>query len=71
MRIVCINSGSYHLTKGRIYDVIEEVDVYSNDGVLLFNYSIKNDIGVTHCAEKELFIPLSEVRDKKLTQIGI
>lgn len=62
MRVVCLDSGSYHLTVGKIYDV-----VYIDK----CGYIIINDIGYRHYIEENLFITLSELRLKKLNDIGI
>jgi hypothetical protein len=64
MRVVCIDSGSYHLTVGKIYDV-------SLIKSKIFDYTISNDKGCNHYVESNLFIPLTEVRNKKLESIGI
>ena len=76
MKVVCVNKGSYHLTVGKVYDV-EESPVYheTDSGIrtdkLLFNYFVTNDKGYQHFVEGDLFIPLDDVRDKKLNILGI
>ena len=65
MKVVCLRSGGYHLTEGKIYDVT----LYTESP--LFSYYVVNDIGYSHAVEGDIFQSLDEVRDKKLNELGI
>ena len=64
MKVVCKDSGSYHLTVGKVYKVSEK-QVQKH----LFSYWIVNDLSVMHQVEGNLFIKLSEYRNSKIDQI--
>lgn len=65
---MCINSGPYHLTEGRIYSVEENTNGHHKK---LLEYYIINDKGYRHLVEEELFIDIVEVRESKLNELGI
>ena len=65
MMVVCINSGSFHLTVNKKYEVEDYAVTSVND------YYITNDIGFKHVAESNLFIELIIIREQKLQQLGI
>ena len=73
MRLMCIDVGGYHLTKGKIYSGEICLDVPSewHPGEQVFDYYIVNDIGIRHGIEKELFIDIVKIRDNKLKRLGI
>lgn len=64
MKVVCINSGGYHLDVGKIYDVDPIVDE-------LFDYDIVNNLGYKHKIESHLFVDISVLRNNKLKTLGI
>ena len=69
-RMMCIDKGSYHLTEGKIYDLVQlckDID----DASKLFNYYVIDDIGCEHHIEGNLFIDLDVVREEKLNELGI
>jgi hypothetical protein len=59
-KVVCIKQGDYWLTVGKTYNVWDLADGFIHD------YQIMNDRGVTHYVEKSLFVPLADVREKRL-----
>ncbi len=67
MKVVCIDIGSYHLTKGKVYDV----EIVNKNVKTDFGYFIVNDKGFRHYIERNIFIPLSDIRDAKLNELGI
>jgi hypothetical protein len=83
MKVVCVHSSdsvymkSYNYTVGKKYDCEIRLDEVIKDGepVGMDRYVIKNDNGVSRSFNKtrfELcFIPLSEVRQDKLKDLGI
>jgi hypothetical protein len=70
---MCIDRGSYHLTKGNIYSAEICIDCPSefNPFKQVFDYYIINDKGVRHGVEKELFIDIVKIRQDKLKELGI
>ena len=64
MKVICIDKGSYFLTLDKIYDAEIISDTSS-----VFWYQVINDIGICHGVEKELFRPLSDIREEKLNEI--
>ena len=73
MRLMCVDKGSYHLTKGKIYSAEICKDSPSDffPGKQVFDYYIINDKGVRHGVEKELFIDIVKIRQDKLKKLGI
>ena len=73
MKLMCINTGGYHLTEGKIYSAQICKDAPSDffRGKQVFDYYITNDIGIRHGIEKELFIDISKIREDKLNELGI
>lgn len=73
MRLMCINRGSYHLTKGKIYSGEICLDTPSGyfPGKQVFDYYIVNDRGIRHGVEKELFVDIVKIRKEKLKKLGI
>jgi hypothetical protein len=73
MKLMCINKGSYHLTKGKIYPGEVCLDAPSEyfPGKQVFDYYIVNDRGIRHGVEKELFIDIVKIREDKLKRLGI
>ena len=73
MRLMCIDKGSYHLTKGKIYSAEVCTDSPSElfPGKQVFDYYITNDKGHLHGVEKELFIDIVKIRQDKLKELGI
>ena len=69
-RMVCIDKGSYHLTEGKIYDLVQ-LCKDSDDASKIFDYYVTNDIGCEHYIEGNLFIDLDVVREEKLNELGI
>jgi hypothetical protein len=71
--LMCIDKGSYHLTKGKIYSAEICKDSLSEfkPGKQVFDYYIINDKGVRHGVEKELFIDIVKIRQDKLKELGI
>ncbi len=65
VKLKCINTGSYYLTKDKVYEGEEYVD--SN----LFQYTIYNDRGVKHHVEKGLFININEWREERLKNLNL
>lgn len=60
MLVVCNKENSgYHLTKGKTY-LVEDADI---------SYLIINDIGSQHYAEKNIFTPLQDLREKQINKI--
>lgn len=70
MKVVCIDIGSYHLTLGKTYDVVEISEIHNTDH-RLFDYKITNDKGISHYVEGNLFIKLEDMREEKLNSLGI
>jgi cytochrome b involved in lipid metabolism len=66
MKVRCIKTSGYILTRGKIYDV----DSYENK-VFGEEYLIINDKGVEHTVEKYLFEDVNILRNKKLERLGI
>ena len=69
-RMMCIRQGGYHLTEGKIYDLVQlfkDID----DASKLFDYYVTNDIGYEQFIEGNLFIDLDVVREEKLNELGI
>ncbi len=73
MRLMCIDKGSYHLTKGKIYsaEVCNDRPSEFFTGKQVFDYYIVNDRGVRHGVEKELFVDIVKIRKDKLKELGI
>ncbi len=73
MKLMCIDKGSYHLTKGKIYfaDICTDCPSEFNPGKQVFDYYITNDKGVRHGVEKGLFIDIVKIRRDKLKELGI
>ncbi len=73
MLVKCINTGGYHLTLGKNYQVEVCSDVPSkiNAGKQVFDYYVVNDLGVRHGVEKRLFISISDLREYRLKRLGI
>ena len=73
MILKCINTGGYHLTLNKVYNVELCTDCPSefNKGKNVFDYYIINDIGTRNAIESSLFINLSEHREEKLKLLGI
>jgi len=75
MRLMCVNNKSLEegytppLTIGKIYETITIVwdNIWEHDS----NYYIINDLGFGSWELIENFIPLEDVRDKKLKELGI
>ena len=71
MKVICIDSGSYHLTVNKIY----EVENYYLNGTTQnsngLDYYITNDIGYRHTVESTLFTAVPIIREQKLQQLGI
>lgn len=69
-RMMCIRQGGYHLTEGKIYDLVQlfkDID----DASKLFNYYVIDDKGYEHYVEGNLFIDLDLIREEKLNELGI
>lgn len=73
MLLRCINNGGYYLTVGKDYHDVACSDAPSEffPGKQVFDYYITNDKGHYHGVNKELFVPVSELRDLKLRRLGI
>ena len=83
MKVVCVHSSdsvymkSYNYTVGKQYDCEIRLDEVIKDGepVGMDRYVVKNDNGLSRSFSKtrfELcFIPLSEIRQDKLKELGI
>ena len=73
MRLMCIDKGSYYLTKGKIYsgDICNDCPSEFNPGKQVFEYYVINDKGVRHGVEKGLFIDIVKIRQDKLKELGI
>ena len=86
MRLMCIDIGSYHLTKGKIYsgEICNDTPSEFNRNTRLwshqfnkitdkqvFEYYITNDKGVRHGVEEGLFIDIVKIRQDKLKELGI
>ena len=69
MKVVCINSGQYWLTVGRIYDASISPAYTTFQSRIC--YVIANDLGIKHTVESYLFIELDIVRQQKLNELGI
>jgi hypothetical protein len=68
----CINTGSYHLTVGKIYKAEICNDAPSEFTIKqVFDYYIINDKGIRHGIESSLFVNLQELRISKLEKLGI
>jgi hypothetical protein len=69
----CLNSGSYHLTPGRIYEakICDDCPSEFQKDKMVFDYYIINDKGVKHGVEKSLFINITDLRNDKLNELGI
>lgn len=65
MLLRCINNGGYYLTVGKDYHAV------ACSAKQVFDYYITNDKGHYHGVNKELFVPVSELRDLKLRRLGI
>lgn len=66
MKVIYIKDGGYWFTIGNTYFAQNGKTKAYKDYFL-----IKNDNGYEHHVEKELFVSLSDIRDKKLKSIGI
>jgi hypothetical protein len=73
MRLMCIDKGPYHLTKGKIYSAEICTDCPSEffPGEQVFDYYIVNDRGYRHGVEKGLFVDIVKIREMKLNDLGI
>ncbi len=73
MMLMCIDKGSYYLTKGNIYsgEICNDTPSEFNPGKQVFEYYITNDKGVLHGVEKGLFIDIVKIRQDKLKELGI
>lgn len=73
MMLMCIDEGSYHLTKCKIYsaEICKDCPSELRSGKQVFDYYIYNDKGFRHGVEKELFIDIVEVRQDKLEELEI
>jgi len=71
MLVVCKNTGGYHLTLGKTYDVNEKYlfPLSEFSGNPVFDYLIMNDLGVKHGIESDIFITLQEERNMKIDLI--
>ena len=65
MIVICINTGGYHLTFGKKY----QVEPAPPDS--LHDFWIVNDTGYKHLVEKSLFVYLEDVRATRLRLLGI
>ncbi len=71
MKVICIDSGSYHLTVDKIYEVEDYCGTthwVSSKGL---DYWLVNDIGYSHGVESTLFTTVPIIREQKLQQLGI
>lgn len=70
---MCINRGSYHLTKGKIYsaDICSDAPSEYFPGKQVFDYYIINDREFRHGVEKGLFVDIVKIREGKLNSLGI
>ena len=69
MKMMCVKSGSYHLTPGKIYNLKPlSKEKYPES---LFQYLVVNDVGYEHYVEGSLFVDLSVIREKRLRALGI
>jgi len=66
MKGLCIRVGDYHLTVGKIYELLPLKEEYK-----LFSYMVVNDIGYQHLVEGDLFKPIHIIREEKLKELGI
>lgn len=76
IRLRCINTGSYHLTLGKIYTVqpiwnSSVGSVTKNGRTVFFEYWIINDLGKQHQIEADLFVDIRLHRQEQLDKIGI
>ena len=73
IKLMCVNRGSYHLTKGKIYsaDICSDAPSEYFPGKQVFDYYVINDRGFRHGVEKGLFVDIVKVREKKLKELGI
>lgn len=75
MKVICIDSGSYHLTVNKIYEVENYYLWISLNGTTQnsngLDYYITNDIGYRHTVESTLFTTVPIIREQKLKQLGI
>jgi hypothetical protein len=73
MKLMCINRGGYHLTKGKIYlgEVCLDAPSEYFPGKQVFDYYIVNDRGIRHGVEKELFVDIVKIREDKLNRLGL
>ena len=68
MLVVCNKENSgYHLTKGKTYVVEYGVDADWQYGPT--PYLVINDLGYQHYAEKNIFTPLQDLREKQINKI--
>lgn len=70
MKGVCIKVGDYHLTVGKIYELLPLKEEFKGANKL-FNYMVVNDIGYQHLVEGDLFKPIHIIREEKLKELGI
>ena len=68
--MMCIRQGGYHLTEGKIYDLVQ-LCKDSDDASKIFDYYVINDRCYEHYIEGNLFIDLDVIREKKLNELGI
>ena len=73
MILKCINHDYYHLTVNKLYKAELCLDSPSefNPNKQVFAYYIINDLGFRHGVEGDLFINISEHRDKQLNKLGL
>jgi len=73
MMLMCIDKGSYFLTKGKIYsgEICNDTPSEFSPNKQIFEYYITNDIGVLHGVEEGLFINIAKIRQDKLKELGI
>jgi hypothetical protein len=73
MKVVCINSstirgsGNVHLTKDKVYDVIDKTPLYKS--LLVTHYWIADDRGREYEFFIERFVKLEDIREDKLNSI--
>ena len=69
MKMMCVKSGGYYLTPGKIYNLkLLSKEKYPESH---FQYLVVNDNGYEHYAEESLFVDLSIIREKRLRALGI
>lgn len=75
MIVKCIDNNGYAFTVGKLYDAnplsLQQEELVNVIDSQRFKWIIKNDDGYDQYVKEDLFIDISEIRSRKLEELGI